>query len=468
MNFTRNDFGNNFSWGVSSAAYQVEGAARMFGKGPSIWDEFVQRTGKIKDGSTAEVSCDFYHRYPQDLTLMHSLNIPNFRFSISWSRLFPNGIGHINKAGVDHYNRLIDFCLELGIVPWVTLYHWDLPLALESRGGWANREIVHWFETYVACCVKHFGDRVKNWIVLNEPVAFTGAGYMLGVHAPGKKNLESFFAAAHHATLCQAAGARILRSWRSDLKIGTTFSTSDVHPYSNSIADEAAAKRMDVLLNRFFLEPLLGMGYPCKDFPFLTRIEKHMSQHDEQLLKFEMDFIGLQNYTREVVSHSRLIPYVNARIVTAEQRQVNKTSLGWEIYPPCIYNLLHKFNRYHNMPAIVVTENGAAFPDEVIDSQVDDQRRVQYLRDHLEQVLLAKNEGVNVAGYFVWTFTDNFEWAEGYQPRFGLVHVDFTTQKRTVKKSGRWYQRFLAAERSEQPNVSLEKTPVESVGGISL
>lgn len=444
MHFSKEDFGSDFKWGVSTAAHQIEGAHDKDGKGLSIWDSFAQRRGKINNGHHANIACDFYHQYATDIAIIKQLNIPNYRFSISWSRILPNGVGPINHKGIAYYNRVIDYCLELGIEPWVTLYHWDLPDALQKKGGWTNREVINWFSEFVQCCLKHFGDRVKNWMVLNEPMVFTGAGYFLGVHAPGKKGLSSFLAAAHHAALCQAEGGRIIRSFESGFKIGTTFSYSHIDPLrEHNERDAKAVVKVDALLNRLFIEPLLGLGYPSKDWKMLQKIERFMLQGDEQKLAFQMDFIGLQNYTRELVSYSPFMPLIQAKIVKARKRKVAHTLMNWEVYPPCIYKALKRYDSYGLIKEIMVTENGAAFKDEVINNEVNDTDRRQYLQEHIEQVLLAQKEGVNVKGYFVWTLMDNFEWAEGYHPRFGLVHVDFDTQQRIIKSSGKWYSQFL-------------------------
>ena len=444
MLFTKNDFGSDFKWGVSTAAYQIEGGHNADGKGPSVWDDFSQKKKKIFGSQNGNIACDFYHRYADDIAMIYKLNIPNYRFSISWSRILPHGIGAINNKGIDFYNRVIDFCLELGIEPWITLYHWDLPVELQQKGGWANREVIHWFSYFVDCCIKNFGDRVKNWMVLNEPMVFTGAGYFLGVHAPGKKGLSSFLAAAHHAALCQAEGGRIIKSLRHDCKVGTTFSYSHVEPYRNdNEKDIRAAVKIDALLNRMFIEPLLGLGYPVKDVKIMERIERFMYPHDEKKLAFDMDFIGLQNYTRELVCYAPLMPFVKAKIIKASKRNVQHTLMDWEIYPPCIYHALKRYNNYKGIKEIIVTENGAAFPDTHQEGKVNDSERVKYLQDHVAQVLRAKQEGVKVNGYFVWTLMDNFEWAEGFYPRFGLVYVDFVTQQRIIKSSGRWYSQFL-------------------------
>ncbi|KGT09003.1 GH1 family beta-glucosidase [Elizabethkingia anophelis] len=443
MLLTKEAFGKDFIWGVSTAAYQIEGAHNLDGKGPSVWDTFVQKRNKIFRNHTGNIACDHYNRYIDDLYLMHSMNIRNYRFSISWSRILPEGTGLINQAGIDFYNKLIDLSLELGITPWVTLYHWDLPHSLEIKGGWTNRDVKDWFGDYVAICVKSFGDRVKNWMVLNEPTVFSAAGYFFGVHAPGRKSIEGFLAAAHHAALAQAHGARVIKTLQPESNVGTTFSCSHVEAYTNREKDIKAVKKADLLLNRLFIEPLLGMGYPVNEIKTLRRIEKYIKQNDERDLKFDMDFIGIQNYTREIIRYAMFVPFLHAKIVNAKDRNVEMTAMEWEVYPESIYHILKKFQAYENIPPLIITENGAAFSDTLQNNVVHDPKRLQYIQNILQQVLRAKQEGVNVNGYFVWTFLDNFEWAEGYHPRFGLVHVDFQTQQRTVKSSGHWYADFI-------------------------
>lgn len=438
-------FGDEFKWGVATAAYQIEGAHDAEGKGMSVWDVFSAKKGKVRQNQNGNQACDFFNRYPDDLLLMQSMGIRNFRFSISWARLLPDGIGRVNKAGIDYYNRLIDHCLELEITPWLTLYHWDLPHELEKKGGWASREIIGWFKEYVTLCASSFGDRVKHWMVLNEPMVYTGAGYFLGIHAPGRRGFGSFIPAVHHAALCQAEGGRILKQLIQDAEVGTTISCSHIEPLRQNEKDIKAAKQVDALLNRLFLEPALGLGYPLEDLKFMRRIEKYMMPGDETLLNFDFDFIGIQNYTREVVKHSFWTPCIQASLVSAQKRCVPNTLMNWEIYPEGIYHILHKYSQYKTIPKLIITENGAAFADELRNGQVNDTQRVDFLKGYLQQVLRAKQEGVRVHGYFVWSLLDNFEWAEGYEPRFGLVHVDFKTQQRTVKSSGNWYRDFLKA-----------------------
>lgn len=443
--FNKKLFGDDFIWGVSTAALQIEGACNTDGKGESIWDVFVGKKHNILDGDNHYTACDFYNRYQSDIDLVKKLNIPNFRFSISWSRILPNGAGEINQAGVNFYNRVIDYCLQQGIEPWITLYHWDLPQALEAKGGWVNREIIDWFTDYVAICARQFGDRVKHWIVMNEPAVFTGAGYFFGIHAPGKTGLKNFLPAAHHTVLSIVAGAKVLRNLVSEAQIGTTFSCSYIEPYSGKQKDIDAAARADAFINRMFIEPVLGLGYPVTDIPALRKIARYIRPGDMDDLKFDFDFIGVQNYTREIVKYSFFTPYVNASLVKAQDRKVPLTVMGWEVYPPAIYQMIKKFDRYPEIKKILITENGAAFPDTLKDEAIADPDRIAYLQSNLEQVLKAKMEGCKVEGYFIWTLTDNFEWAEGYRPRFGLVYVDFKTQRRIIKDSGYWYARFLSA-----------------------
>ncbi len=438
----RSDFGEDFKWGVSSAAHQIEGAHLTDDKGPSIWDHFSSQKGKIANNHNANQSSDFYNLYPQDLDIMHSMSIPNFRFSISWPRVMPDGVT-VNRKGLDFYHRVIDKCLENGIEPWVTLYHWDLPLALHHKGGWENREILGWFSEYVQLCAREFGGKVKHWMVLNEPMVFTGAGYFLGIHAPGHRGLGRFLKAVHHAALAQAKGGRILKQELPQSQVGTTFSCSYLTPFSNSERDAVAVKRADALLNRLFIEPSLGLGYPSKDLLLLERMEKYFYANDEKNLQFDFDFIGIQNYTREVIKHSWFTPMIHAKIIPPNKRGVEATVMNWEVYPESIYEMLKKFSSYRGVKKVIVTENGSAFPDKVENGTVNDPKRLTYLQENLAQVLRAKNEDMSVGGYFVWTFTDNFEWAEGYHPRFGLVHVNFETQERTIKNSGLWYRDFL-------------------------
>jgi len=440
-------FGTNFKWGAACASYQVEGAWNIDGKGPSIWDNFSHKRRKIHNQENGDVATDFYHRYKEDIALLKDMGFGVFRFSISWSRIFPEGTGKINLKGVEFYHHVIDECLSAGIEPWITLYHWDLPQALEEKGGWTNREIISWFNDYVSFCTKEYGDKVKNWMVMNEPAAFVGLGYMLGYHAPGKKGPYKFLKATHHACLAMAEGGRMIRKNIPDANIGSTFSCSQIDPYRNDhvyrYKDMGAVKRMKALLNRLYIEPSLGLGYPVDALPALKRIKRYFEPGDEDRLKFKFDFIGLQNYFRVVTKKSLFTPFLWAKQISAEQRGVQMNEMKFEVYPEGMYNIIKQFSKY-DIDNIIITENGACFKDSVENNRVHDPKRINFFERYLEQILKAKNEGAPVNGYFVWSLTDNFEWSEGYDPRFGLIHVDFKTQKRIIKDSGYWFQSFLS------------------------
>ncbi len=442
------DFEDDFCWGVSTSAYQIEGAYNEDGKGLSIWDVFSNTPRKIYQNHNGNTAADFYNCFKNDILLLKTLGIRHFRFSISWPRLLPNGTGQVNMNGIRFYHELIDCCLENGIVPWVTLYHWDLPYELEKKGGWTNRAILEWFREYVELCVKHFGSKVKHWMVLNEPSAFTGGGYFLGIHAPGKSGLNNFLPAIHHASLCQNIGFHIIKDHSPESQVGTTFSFSHIEAHTTNylkkdIRHQQAAKRVDAVLNRMAIEPILGLSYPHADLNVLKAIHKYILNDDEKRLKTPFDFIGVQVYTREIVKHSYWVPYLRAKLISAEKRKVSRTSMNWEIHPPSLYEILKKVAAYTGVKKIIVTENGAAFNDAPENGGVHDSNRINYLQQHIAELKRAKNEGINIKGYFIWSFIDNFEWSEGYHPRFGIVYVDFKTQQRIVKDSGYWYQQFL-------------------------
>jgi beta-glucosidase len=449
--FTAAHFGDDFIWGTSASAAQTEGAYLDDGRGLSNWDVFSMKKNKIADGSNPFVACNFYHSYKEDLELMASLGIKNFRMSIAWSRIFPEGTGNPNLAGMAYYSKVVDKCLELGITPWITLYHWDLPDALEKKGGWTNREILLWFKNYVAYVVGNLGHKVKNWMVLNEPMVFTGAGYFLGVHAPGKKGVGNFLSAIHHAALCQAIGFNTIKDLFPDANVGTTVSCSYITPKSKSPKDIFAASRIDALLNRLFVEPFLGMGYPIDELPFLSRLKKFEKPGDALLLKTDFDFLGIQNYTREVVGHTYYTPFLNAKLVPAKKRGVFHTTMGWEVFPNSLNQMIKKYSAYSGIKKIIVTENGAAFNDRVVDGKVSDGHRIDFLASHIKEVLRAKKEGGKVDGYFVWSFTDNFEWNEGYRQRFGLVYLDSEQGTKIPKESAWWYKNFLETTKARLP-----------------
>ena len=441
----RIDFGKDFIWGTATAAYQIEGGWNEDGKGESNWDHFTHyHKHKIKTHENGDVADDFYHHYESDIELMHKMHIPAHRFSIGWSRLLPQGAGQVNQKGIDFYNRVIDKSLKENVAPWVTCYHWDIPQALEAKGGWTNRDSIKWFEEYVDLCGRSFGDRVKNWMVFNEPMSFTLAGYMMGLHAPGGTiSFDKFYSSTHHVVMSHGAGGRILRERVKDANIGTTFSCMPVDGWKDKPANKEAAKRVDVMANRLFIEPVLGMGYPVQDLPALKHIDKYILEGDKEKMKFDFDFIGVQNYTRWMVKNFPIVPIVHALNIPPQKLGHDLTEMGWEIYPEGMYRIIKQFAAYPGVKKIYLTENGVAVKDEMINGEINDVKRTQYIKDYLAQVLRAKKEGIDVGGYFIWSFMDNFEWAEGYRPKLGIVAVDYKTQQRTIKASGKWFSEFL-------------------------
>ena len=434
-------FPKKFTWGVATSAYQTEGAWKQDGKLDSIWDTFTNAK-KFKYGNGNEAT-DFYNRYEKDIRLIKDMNLESFRFSISWTRIFPEGIGEPNPLGVAFYHKVIDCCIKNDIEPWLTLYHWDLPQPLEDEGGWTNREIITWFSHFANFCTKEYGSKVKKWFVLNEPMSFVGLGYFLGIHAPGRKGLRNFLPAAHHATLCQAEGGRIVRRNVSDAVVGTTFSCSVVSPKNFWRRHVNAAKRIDALLNRFFIEPALGLGYPTDVVPGLKRIEKYFKPGDEEMMTFDFDFIGIQYYFRIVAQYSLFPPILFANQIPAEKRNVKTNNLGMEIYPRGMYKMLKKFSSYEKVKDIYISESGVCFDEELQDGKLNDDNRIKYFKKTFKMCRKAIKNGIKLKGYFIWTLVDNFEWADGIKPRFGLVYNNFKNQKRTIKKSGQWIRDFL-------------------------
>ncbi len=443
----RKQFGSEFIWGTTISSFQNEGWAEDDGKGESIWDHFAANSYNIKNNDAIHNAANFYKDYEKDIKTAANLNFKVFRFSLSWTRIFPDGKNKINPAGVDFYHKIIDCCIAHGLTPWVTLYHWDLPQKLEQLGGWTTRAIIHWFSQYSEFCTKEYGDKVKNWIVLNEPMTFTGLGYFTGYHAPGKTGLVNFLKAAHHVTLCNAIGGRIIRKNVENANIGTAFSCSYVKPVNQRFFNRRAAKRMEALLNRFFLEPALGMGYPTDIMPGLNMIHRYFKNGDEELMKFDFDFIGIQYYFRVVTKFSLFPPVLFASEIPPGKRTCNVNAMGLEVYPKGLSKLLKFYNQYTGIKKIIITESGVCYPDHMVNGKVYDIKRLRYHKKMLKEVLKAKKNHIPIAGYLIWTLIDNFEWREGFEPRFGLVYNDFNTQIRTIKYSGKWFKDFLAIKR---------------------
>ena len=454
----RTDFGEGFTWGVATASYQIEGAWDSDGKGPSIWDTFTHSKvlglrSPIRDRSNGDVACDFYHRYREDVALTAELGFDAKRFSLSWPRVLPEGTGRVNQAGLDFYSRVVDECLERGVDPWITLYHWDLPQALQDRGGWTNRDVVDWFAEYVGVVADALGDRVRNWMVFNEPLSFVMLGQLLGAHAPGARGLRSFHSSLHHVNLAQAAAARVLRDRSPGAAVGTTHYLTDIRPTGTTAAHHLAARSADALLNRSFIEPNLGLGYPVEDCRFLAGVEKHHRTGDDRALLVDWDFLGVQYYTRLKAPPLPVPGLWTIPMFGRDVRNYDVTATGWEVQPEGLHAVIMRMHSYGRFPRLVVTENGAAYPDRLLGDPADptstpavhDARRIHFYELHLAEVLRAQRDGAPVDGYFAWSLMDNFEWAEGYGPRFGLVYVDYPTQRRIVKDSGRWFQRLLTA-----------------------
>lgn len=437
-------FPEGFLWGVATAAYQIEGAWNEDGKGVSIWDTFSHTQGKIADGSTGDVACDHYHRWREDIALMKELGVKAYRFSIAWTRILPQGSGTVNPKGLDFYDRLVDGLLEAGIKPFITLYHWDLPQALQDVGGWANRDVAYYFADYTAVVAHKLGDRVKHWMTHNEPWVVSWIGYGWGIHAPGIKNAKVALQVAHHLLLSHGLAVEVLRDLGDhETKAGIVLNLSPVHPASDSEEDKAAAWRYDGFHNRWFLDPIFVGSYPADMWEWYGQLVPEVKPGDMAIISRRIDFLGVNYYTRSVVKHDPqggMLKLSHVRIEGSEY-----TEMGWEVYPDGLYELLTRLNRDYKVHEFYITENGAAFKDEITpDGKVHDERRLSYLREHFLRAHKAIQDGVPLKGYFVWSLMDNFEWAHGYTKRFGVVYVDYETQKRIIKDSGYCYKQVIA------------------------
>lgn len=432
----------SFGWGVAASAYQIEGGYNEDGRGLSIWDTFCRQPGKIERGETGDVAADHYHRWREDVQIMADLGIQVYRFSIAWPRILPEGTGRVNPAGLDFYDHLVDALLEKGIIPLPTLYHWDLPQTLQDKGGWGNRDTALHFAEYARVVGERLSDRVQNWITHNEPFVAAVAGHFTGEHAPGLQDPFLAFRAGHHLLLSHGYAVEALRATaKQPLQIGIALNLSPVHPASDSEADQQAARRYDGVLNRLFLDPLLRAQYPEDIVEILGPVMPQVGPDDMKHIAAPLDFVGVNYYSRTVIRYDPNFPLIQASEIKPEGREYSQM---WEIYPAGIYELLTRVWNDYRPANIFVTENGVCVPDGVdFDGRVRDYRRIRYLRDHLVQVHRAIMEGVPVRGYLVWSLLDNFEWAYGYRMRFGLTYVDFETQKRIIKESGRWFAQVI-------------------------
>ena len=441
-NVLRRDFPSDFRWGCSTSSYQIEGAAQEDGRGESIWDRFCSEPGRIRDGSSGAVACDHYHRWPEDLDMAKQLGVNAYRFSIAWPRLLPQGRGAVNEKGLDFYSRLVDGMLERGLQPWATLYHWDLPQALQEQGGWANRATVDAFLEYTELVTRRLGDRVKHWITHNEPYCTAFLGNFEGNHAPGLKDHKTALLVCHHLLLSHGRAVPLIKRLVPDANVGITLSLHPISPASDSVEDAAAAIRHDGLRNRWFLDPLHGRGYPEDVLALLGSDAPQLLSNDLREIATPTDFLGVNYYFPERIENAPGVAPIATRVV--ETYGVERTAFGWEVDPEGMVTLLTRIQRDYAPNCVYLTENGSTFEDELLpDGRVEDVQRRSYLQRHLAAAQRAMAAGVPLKGYFAWSLLDNFEWAEGYLRRFGLAYVDFETQQRTLKASGQWYAQFL-------------------------
>jgi len=433
---TRADFPRNFQFGVATSSYQIEGAVLEDGRGTSIWDTFCREPGRISDGSSGDIACDHYHRWPQDLDLIAALGVDAYRFSIAWPRIQALGSGTINPLGLDFYERLVDGMLERGLKPYATLYHWDLPQALQDAGGWTNRDTAYRFAEYARAVAQRLGERVVSYATLNEPWCSSVLSYQLGHHAPGLHDRKAALSAAHHLLVGHGEAMKALREVVPGSELGIVLNLTPMYPASDSEAEHRTAALEDGKFNRWFLDPLLRGEYPFDIWEHYGADVPEVQAGDLETLKGPLDFMGVNYYTRAFVSSDAQKP-----------AGASYTAMGWEVFPQGFTDLLLRLKRDYAVPPLFITENGAAYSDTLSTDgeSVHDLERVSYFASHLEAVRQATVQGVDVRGYFAWSLMDNFEWAFGYEKRFGLVYVDYATQQRTLKDSARWFRALASS-----------------------
>ena len=445
--FVPHQFPKDFMWGVATAAYQIEGAWNVDGKGQSIWDTFAHTVGKVKGADTGDVACDSYHLYKGDVELAKKLNVKSYRFSIAWPRIQADGTGKSNPKGLDYYKRLADTLLEAKVRPLATLYHWDLPQKLQDAGGWPNREVVGRFTDYCEIAAKALGDRISDWCVFNEPWVFTFLGYDWGTQAPGFRDFDATMKATHVVNLSQGQAFRAIKAVDGKFQVGSAYSMSNCEPATNRAEDKAAADRAHAMANLWFLEPALKGNYPTA-FPNGNPYElMGVKSGDMELCKAPLDFIGINYYRRAMVA---AIPVgtgdASMGLRNFDAFEGPLTDFAWEVWPDSFYQLVMRITREYSKPVIEITENGCSYLDSPdTKGRVPDQRRIDYTRGYLSALGRAMKDGANVRSYHHWSLLDNFEWAEGYAQRFGLVWVDFRDQRRIIKDSGYWYGKLAAS-----------------------
>lgn len=434
-------FAKSFIWGVATSAFQIEGAAQSDGKGASIWDEFCRVPGVIADDSNGDIACDHYHRLDEDLDLIASLGVTAYRFSISWPRVQPLGEGSVNPAGLAFYDRLVDGLLQRNIQPYVTLYHWDLPAQLQrEQGGWLSRATAYRFADYAQLIAQRLGDRVVSFATHNEPWVTAVLGHEHGIFAPGIKDRRIAFQVSHHVLVSHALAAQAIRHSGSRADVGIVLNMSPIYPATDSDADANHARLEDGRLVRWYMDALFKGHYPADVLEDLGADAPHVAPGDAELIAQPLDFLGV-NYYHPTVSSSG-----NPSAPATAGASV--TDMGWEVAPQSLTDLLLRLQRDYSLPPVFITENGAAYKDQMVDGRVDDEQRRQYIESHLAAIAEVTQRGVDIRGYFVWSLMDNFEWAQGYGKRFGIVHVDYATLRRTLKSSARWYQSLLRAFRT--------------------
>jgi beta-glucosidase len=444
-------FPSDFVWGAATASYQIEGAVDVDGRGESVWDRFSRTPGKVRNGDTGDVACDFYHRYREDVGLMRELGLDAFRFSIAWPRVLPEGRGRVNERGLDFYDRLVDELLAAGIVPYATLFHWDTPQALEDAGGWPARATVDAYVEYAEAVARRLGDRVERWITHNEPWVVAWPGHGWGRHAPGRESERAALATAHHLLLSHGLAVDVLRRESPRAQVGITLNLDHVYAATEDPADAAAARFTDGFNNRWFLDPIFRGSYPDDMLEAFGADAPAVEDGDLRAISAPIDLLGINNYTRSVV---RAAPD-GGRPVHVRNPNAQYTDMDWEIAPHAFHDLLVRVHRDYGPRAIYVTENGAAFGDvRDHDGKIRDTERQEYVAAHLDAVARAIAQGVPMRGYFVWSLLDNFEWAWGYWKRFGLVYVDYPTLERIPKESFGWYRDFIAAHRASAERVA--------------
>ena len=451
-------FPADFIYGSATSAYQIEGGWNADGKGPSIWDRFTRSRGKIEGGHNGDVACNTYHDFQTDIDLMNHLGLDAYRFSISWSRIFPAGRGVVNEDGLDYYDRLVDALLAAGITPFITLFHWDLPWALQSEiGGFGDRDCAYYFADYAEVVAARLGDRVKHWITINEPWVFATLGHLLGMHAPGRMNPWTYLRVVHHQLLGHGLAVARLKEQVQEGQVGISLNLLPVHPVHDTEPDRKAAALGDQFVNRLYLDSLFHGVYPQPLWKKLRLFHPTVRPGDMEIISQPMDFLGINYYTRVLFQNAWYVPFFKARPALLPKAakmefSVNGrqyTQMGWEVYPEGILELLCRIkHEYGNLP-IYITENGAAYADETVKGRVHDTKRQQYLEQHLREIVAAVEAGVDVRGYFVWSLIDNFEWSYGFDKRFGLVHVDFQSQQRTFKDSGIWFRDLIRRQKGK-------------------